>query len=136
MKIVQFTQPGPPEVPKYIDAPVPEPKAGEVLVRARSIGVGMPDTRIRAGTYPWMPSLPCIPGTEMGGVIEKVGPGVTLAEGGRSGDSVGARALAARRLLCRIHRNAGARNLRLAPARLVRRGGKPCQLSGRLSPAA
>ena len=25
MKIVQFTQPGPPEVLKYIDAPVPEP---------------------------------------------------------------------------------------------------------------
>ena len=69
MKIVQFTQPGPPEVLKYIDAPEPEPKAGEVLVRAHSIGVGIPDTRIRAGTYPWMPSLPCIPGTEMGGVI-------------------------------------------------------------------
>jgi NADPH:quinone reductase len=77
MKIVQFTQPGPPEVLKYIDAPEPEPKAGEVLVRAHSIGVGIPDTRIRAGTYPWMPSLPCIPGTEMGGVIEKIGPGVT-----------------------------------------------------------
>src|SRR4029434_6442716 len=77
MKIVQFTQPGPPEVLKYIDAPVPEPKAGEVLVRAHSIGVGIPDTRIRAGTYGRMPSLPCIRGTEMGGVIEKVGPGVT-----------------------------------------------------------
>jgi hypothetical protein len=45
MKIVQFTQPGPPEVLKYIDAPVPEPKAGEVLVRARSIGVGCPTRR-------------------------------------------------------------------------------------------
>lgn len=77
MKIVQFTQPGPPDVLKYIDAPVPEPKAGEVLVRAHSIGVGIPDTRIRAGTYGRMPSLPCTPGTEMGGVIEKVGPGVT-----------------------------------------------------------
>ena len=77
MKIVQFTQPGPPEVLKYIDAPMPEPKAGEVVVRSNSIGVGMPDTRIRAGTYRWMPSLPCIPGTEMSGVVEKVGPGVT-----------------------------------------------------------
>ena len=77
MKIVQFEQPGPPSVLKYVDAPVPEPKPGEVLVRAHSIGVGIPDISIRKGTYSWMPPLPCTPGTEMSGTVEKIGAGVT-----------------------------------------------------------
>ena len=77
MKIVQFEQPGPPSVLKYVDAPVPEPKPGEVLVRAHSIGVGIPDISIRKGTYSWMPPLPCTPGTEMSGTVEKLGAGVT-----------------------------------------------------------
>jgi NADPH2:quinone reductase len=77
MKIVQFAEPGPPSVLKYVDAPTPEPKPGEVLVRAHSIGVGIPDVSIRKGTYSWMPPLPCTPGTEMSGTVEKLGAGVT-----------------------------------------------------------
>jgi len=61
---------------KCVERPIPEPKPGEVLVRAHSIGVGIPDTLIRAGTYNWMPPLPATPGTEMSGVIERVGAGV------------------------------------------------------------
>jgi NADPH2:quinone reductase len=57
--------------------PIPEPKAGEVLIRAHAIGVGIPDTLIRAGTYSHMPPLPATPGTELSGTIEKVGAGVT-----------------------------------------------------------
>ena len=77
MKIIRFTQPGPPEVLECVDAPIPEPQTGEVLVRAHCIGVGIPDTRIRSGVYDWMPPLPATPGTEMSGTIEKLGPGVT-----------------------------------------------------------
>ena len=76
MKIIEFREPGPPSVMHLIDAPVPTPKEGEVVVRAHSIGVGIPDTLIRAGTYNWMPPLPATPGTEMSGTIERVGPGV------------------------------------------------------------
>jgi NADPH2:quinone reductase len=76
MKIVQFAEPGPPSVLKYVDAPIPEPRPGEVLVRAHSIGVGIPDISIRKGSYAWMPPLPCTPGTEMSGTIEKLGSGV------------------------------------------------------------
>jgi NADPH2:quinone reductase len=47
------------------------------LIRARAIGIGIPDTLIRAGTYSWMPPLPATPGTELSGTIEKVGAGVT-----------------------------------------------------------
>jgi NADPH2:quinone reductase len=76
MKLIRFDRPGPPDVLQCLDAPVPEPQAGEVLIRAHAIGVGMPDVMIRAGTYSWMPPLPATPGTELAGTIEQVGPGV------------------------------------------------------------
>jgi len=83
MKIVQFATPGPPSVLDYVDVPTPEPKKGEVLVRAHAIGVGMPDVMIRRGVYNWMPPLPAAPGTEMSGIVEKVGPGVTRFKPGQ-----------------------------------------------------
>ncbi|HUZ73296.1 MAG TPA: zinc-dependent alcohol dehydrogenase family protein [Stellaceae bacterium] len=83
MKIIQFREPGPPEVMACLDVPIPTPQPGEVLVRAHSIGVGIPDTLIRSGTYNWMPPLPATPGTELSGVIEAVGPGVTARKVGQ-----------------------------------------------------
>jgi NADPH2:quinone reductase len=77
MQRIQFTAPGPPGVLQCLEVPLPEPKAGEVLIRAHAIGVGIPDTLIRAGTYGHMPPLPATPGTELSGVIEKVGTDVT-----------------------------------------------------------
>ena len=77
MKLIQFSEPGPPSVMRCLDVPVPDPKPGEVLIRAHAIGVGIPDTMIRAGTYGFMPPLPATPGTELSGTIEKLGPGVT-----------------------------------------------------------
>jgi len=83
MRLIQFDAPGPPDVMQYLDVPVPEPKTGEVLVRANAIGVGMPDVLIRAGTYNFMPPLPATPGQELAGTIEKVGPGVTSRKVGQ-----------------------------------------------------
>ena len=80
MKLIRFDTPGPPDVLQCLDVPVPEPKAGEVLIRAHAIGVGMPDVMIRAGTYTHMPPLPATPGTEIAGTIEKVGAGVGSAK--------------------------------------------------------
>jgi NADPH2:quinone reductase len=77
VKRIEVQKPGPPGVMQLLDVPVPEPKAGEVLVKAHAIGVGIPDCSIRAGTYAWMPPLPLTPGTEMSGTIEKIGAGVT-----------------------------------------------------------
>jgi NADPH:quinone reductase len=83
MKLIEFREPGPPSVLRVVEAPIPAPKAGEVVVRAHSMGVGIPDTLIRAGTYGWMPPLPATPGTEMSGTIETVGPGVTSRRPGQ-----------------------------------------------------
>jgi NADPH2:quinone reductase len=66
-----------------LDVHIPELKPGEVLIRAHAIGVGIPDTLIRAGTYSFMPPLPATPGTELSGEIEKVGPGVTSRRPGQ-----------------------------------------------------
>jgi NADPH2:quinone reductase len=76
MKAIQISATGGPEVLHYVDVPTPVPGDREVLVRAHAIGVGKPDVLFRTGIYRWMPPLPAIPGAEMGGVIEAVGPGV------------------------------------------------------------
>jgi len=83
MQFIQFTTPGPPSVLQCLEVPIPEPKPGEVLIRAHAIGVGIPDTLIRAGTYGHMPPLPATPGTEISGVIEKVGAAVTTRRPGQ-----------------------------------------------------
>jgi NADPH2:quinone reductase len=83
MKIVQFAEPGPPDVLRVVEVPVPKPAAGQILVKAHWIGVGIPDILIRSGAYAWMPKLPCTPGTEMSGTIEAVGTGVTQFKAGQ-----------------------------------------------------
>jgi NADPH:quinone reductase len=76
MKIVQFDEPGAPEVLHVHEVPLPEPGAAQIRVKAHSIGVGIPDVLIRSGAYSWMPPLPCIPGTEMSGTVSAIGPDV------------------------------------------------------------
>jgi NADPH:quinone reductase len=83
MRMIQFDAPGPPNVMQCLDVPIPEPKAGEVLIRAHAIGVGMPDVLIRTGTYNFMPPLPAVPGQELSGTIERVGTGVTTRRPGQ-----------------------------------------------------
>lgn len=84
MKAIVMEKPGPPEVLRYVDVPLPEPGPGQVLVRAHAIGVGMPEVLVRRGQYGWMPPLPAIPGIEMSGVIAKVGAGVTTLKVGQA----------------------------------------------------
>src|ERR1700730_3132602 len=83
MKLIRFREPGSPSVLECIEVDVPEPQAGEVRIRPHAIGGGMPDVLIRAGTYGHMPPLPATPGTELSGLIEKVGPGVTSRRPGQ-----------------------------------------------------
>src|SRR6516225_7144764 len=83
MKLIQFREPGPSSVLCCREVPIPEPGSDEVLIRARAIGVGMPDVLIRAGTYNFMPPLPATPGQELAGTIERIGPGVTSRKVGQ-----------------------------------------------------
>lgn len=65
------------------DVPRATAGAGQVFVRLHAIGVNPVDTYIRSGTYARKPALPYTPGTDAAGVVEEVGPGVTLAVGQR-----------------------------------------------------
>lgn len=75
MKAVRVHEFGGPEVLRYENAPMPELKAGEVLVRVQAIGVNPPDWYLRDGykmlPSEWRPSvpLPVIPGTDVSGVV-------------------------------------------------------------------
>jgi NADPH2:quinone reductase len=76
MKAILLDRPGPPEAMRYTDTPTPVPAAGQVLVRAHTIGVSMPEILVRRGEYAWMPPLPAIPGIEMSGIVVSLGEGV------------------------------------------------------------
>jgi NADPH2:quinone reductase len=85
MKVIQVPHHGPPDVLACVDVPQPAPGPNEVLVRAHSIGVGIPDLAIRSGTYRWMPKLPAVPGTELSGTVAAAGSAVRRV---REGDTV------------------------------------------------
>src|SRR5690349_21304510 len=76
MKAIQISETGSPDVLKYVELPTPRPGADEALVKAHAIGVCMPETLVRKGTYRWMPPLPVIPGIELSGTVVEVGSGV------------------------------------------------------------
>jgi len=82
MKAIQIRSTGGPEVLDFVDLPTPKPKDDEVLVRAHSIGVGMPDVLVRTGRYPWMPPMPAVIGIEMSGHISAIGSKVKNLEVG------------------------------------------------------
>lgn len=57
------------------EKPIPEPRAGEVLVRIKQVGVCGTDVHMWAGTN-FEGEFPFVPGHEWVGVVEKMGPGV------------------------------------------------------------
>lgn len=68
---------GPPEVIEIAEVARPEPAEGQVLVRVKAAGVGPWDALIREGTSVVAQKPPVTLGSDVAGVIEKLGPGVT-----------------------------------------------------------
>jgi len=83
MKAIQIRTTGGPEVLEYIDVSTPAPGPSQVLVKAHSIGVCMPEIMVRKGKYHWMPPLPAIPGIEMSGTVVAAGANVTSLKVGQ-----------------------------------------------------
>jgi NADPH2:quinone reductase len=83
MKAILLTRTGDPSVLDYVEVPTPQPKAGEVLIKADTIGVSRPELLVRRGVYAWMPPLPVIPGIEMAGTVAGLGSGASRFEVGQ-----------------------------------------------------
>lgn len=85
MKAMLSTRVGGPETLELSDLPDPVAGPGEVLVRVKACGVNFPDTLIIEDRYQFKPPRPFAPGSELAGVVESVGAGVTDL---RPGDGV------------------------------------------------
>jgi len=85
MTCVEIKTPGGPEVLIPATRPVPQPKAGELLIKVAATGVNRPDLAQRAGHYPPPPGASDLPGLEAAGTVAAIGSGVN---GWSEGDAV------------------------------------------------
>jgi NADPH2:quinone reductase len=79
-KAIRIHATGGPDVLRWEDVEVGDPGPGQARVRQTAIGVNYIDVYHRTGLYPL--SLPSGLGVEGAGVVEAVGPGVTVVSGG------------------------------------------------------
>ena len=88
MRAVEITSFGGPDVLRLGDRPVPQPGAGELLIRVAASGINRPDVLQRLGHYAPPPGTSDLPGLEVAGVVES-GDAAAMAEAGiRVGDRV------------------------------------------------
>jgi NADPH:quinone reductase-like Zn-dependent oxidoreductase len=87
MKAVVAHEYGAPDVLKYEDAPRPEPKENELLVRVIACGVNPADPLVISGRFAkeFGTHLPLIPGYDVAGLVETTGAKVTKF---KKGDAV------------------------------------------------
>lgn len=85
MRAIEITAPGGPEVLQTAERPVPQPAAGEILIRIAYAGVNRPDALQRAGAYRAPPGASDLPGLECAGHVAALGEGVA---GWAVGDAV------------------------------------------------
>ncbi|XP_005737650.1 quinone oxidoreductase [Pundamilia nyererei] len=83
MRAIRVSEFGAPSVLRLrSDVTVPQPGRTQVLIRVHACGVNPVETYIRAGTYARKPTLPYTPGSDVAGVVESVGEGVTAVKAG------------------------------------------------------
>lgn len=77
MTAIGIAAPGGPEVLQQQQMPVPQPGAGQVLIRVAAAGVNRPDVMQRQGLYPPPKGASPIPGLEVAGEVVAAGPEVS-----------------------------------------------------------
>jgi NADPH2:quinone reductase len=75
MRQIQAKQLGPAANMELVEVPIPNPAAGQALIRIEAAGINFIDIYFRNGLY--KSDLPITLGSEAAGVIESVGEGVT-----------------------------------------------------------
>ncbi len=76
-RIVRFHRTGGPEVLQLDELDIGRPKAGEIRIRVRALGLNRAEAMFRAGAYLEAPNLPARLGYEAAGEVEALGEGVT-----------------------------------------------------------
>jgi D-arabinose 1-dehydrogenase-like Zn-dependent alcohol dehydrogenase len=102
-KAVEVSAPG---VLRIVERPVPEPGAGQVRIRVEACGICHTDAAMVTGAYPGL-TLPRVPGHEVVGRIEALGPGVSRW---KIGQRVGAGLIAGEDGVCESCRRGDAVN--------------------------
>ncbi|HAT33596.1 MAG TPA: NAD(P)H-quinone oxidoreductase, partial [Janthinobacterium sp.] len=69
MRAIEISQPGPADVLKLAERPLPEPKRGELLIKVHAAGVNRPDVFQRLGQYAPPPGASDLPGLEVAGEV-------------------------------------------------------------------
>jgi NADPH:quinone reductase-like Zn-dependent oxidoreductase len=82
MKAIRFHQPGGTDQLRFEDAPEPVPGQGEIVVRVKACALNYLDIWERRGLPFVKIPLPHISGSDVAGVVEAVGPGVTAVKPG------------------------------------------------------
>ncbi|MGW1507364.1 NADP-dependent oxidoreductase [Streptomyces mirabilis] len=77
MKAVQFSEYGGPEVLNLVDLPDPHPGPGQVRIKVHAVGISGTDWKLRAGELSFGATLPQTTGTDVAGVVDEIGEGVT-----------------------------------------------------------
>src|SRR5215468_12336024 len=77
MKAARIHRFGAPDVVVVEEVTRPAPVAGELLIRVAASGVGPWDALIREGRSKVSPTPPLTLGSDLSGVVEAVGPGVS-----------------------------------------------------------
>tara|TARA_B100000795_G_scaffold185475_1_gene140873 strand:+ start:3661 stop:4641 length:981 start_codon:yes stop_codon:yes gene_type:complete len=76
MKAIVCSKFGTPDTLKYQEIEIPNPKEGEILITVKACSVNFPDTLIIQGKYQFKPEFPFSPGSDVAGIVEKVGENV------------------------------------------------------------
>src|SRR5262245_25231437 len=85
MRAAYLETTGAPEVIRYGELPTPTPGPGEVRIRVSASSVNPIDVYIRSGIVKMPLPVPYIPGCDVAGTVDAVGPGATSF---RPGDRV------------------------------------------------
>jgi putative PIG3 family NAD(P)H quinone oxidoreductase len=88
MTVIEITRRGDPDVLRPAQRPIPQPAAGELLIRVAAAGVNRPDIMQRLGKYPPPPGASDIPGLEIAGTVTLIRDGSDGATRWKAGDRV------------------------------------------------
>ena len=80
MKAAQISKPG--SAFEIVEREIPVPGVGQVRIKVQACGICHSDVLVTEGVLPWI-QYPRVPGHEVAGIIDEVGPGVSVWKRGQ-----------------------------------------------------